>query len=122
MKKNTLLNAALAGLTLGLATPAVSQAEEAKGQVKCYGVNGCGSQAKCGISAADLAAVKTLLGDKEYAQRFGKSEVHSCGSHAKCGAAAQILNWMPTTAAECTSKGGLLIEEGADKKKVAKKA
>jgi ABC-type proline/glycine betaine transport system substrate-binding protein len=122
MKKNTLLNAALAGLTLGLAAPAVSQAEEAKGEVKCYGVNACGSQAKCGITAADLEAVKTLLGEKEYAQRFGKSAVHSCGSHAKCGAAAQILNWMPTSAADCKAKGGLLIEEGADKKKVAKQA
>ena len=122
MKKNTLLNAALAGLTLGLTAPAVSQAEEAKGEVKCYGVNGCHSQAKCGISAADIAAVKGLLGDKEYAQRFGKTEIHSCGSTAKCGASAQILNWMPTSAAECKTKGGLLIEEGADKKKVAKKA
>jgi hypothetical protein len=121
MKKNTLLNAALAGLTLGLAAPTVTQAEEAKGEVKCYGVNGCGSHAKCAVSAADIEAVRSLLGAKEFAQRFGRSEAHSCASHAKCGGPAQILNWVPASAADCKAQGGLLIEEVGGKK-VAKKA
>jgi hypothetical protein len=121
MKKDMLLRAALAGLSLGLAASATSLAEDKPGDVKCYGINGCGSHAKCAVSAADLAAVRKLVGEKEFTSRFGKSETHSCGSHAKCGGASQILNWVPTSLGECTAKGGILIEEVAGKK-VAKKA
>lgn len=120
MKKDMLLRAALAGLSLGLAAPAAIPAEE-PGGVKCYGINGCGSHAKCAVSGEDIAAVKALLGDKAFQKRFGKSEAHSCGAHAKCGSGAQILNWVPTSPAECKAEGGLLIEE-KDGKKVAKKA
>jgi hypothetical protein len=91
--------------------------------VKCWGINGCGSHAKCAVSAGDLKAFKALLGDAEYAKRFGKSEAHACGAHAKCGASDQILNWVPTGLAECKAQGGYLVEEsGPEKKKVAKKA
>jgi hypothetical protein len=120
MKKDTLLRAALAGLSLGLAAPAAVPAEE-PGGVKCYGINGCGSHAKCAVSSEDISAVRALLGSKEFDKRFGKSEAHSCGSHAKCGSGAQILNWVPASAAECKAQGGLVIEE-KDGKKVAKKA
>jgi hypothetical protein len=120
MKKDKLLLAAVAGITLGVTTPGGAVAAEAT-DVKCYGINGCGSHAKCSVSADDLAAVKKLLGDKEYAKQFGKSEVHGCGSHAKCGASAQILNWVPTPAGECKAQGGLVIEETGGKK-VARKA
>jgi len=122
MKKDTMLRAALAGLSVGLAASATSLAQDKPGEVKCYGINGCGSHAKCAVSAADIEAVRTLLGQKEFTSRFGKSEVHSCGSHAKCGSGAQILNWVPTSLGECKTQGGLLVEEGKDKKKVAKKA
>jgi hypothetical protein len=122
MKKDRLLRAALAGLTMGVAAPEASVAEEARSEVKCYGVNGCGAHAKCAVSDADIAAVRRLLGPKEFASRFGKSEAHACGAHAKCGTPAQILNWVPQSASECKAQGGILVEEGADKKKVAKKA
>jgi hypothetical protein len=73
------------------------------------------------VTRADLDAVKTLLGEKEYQEKWGKSEVHTCGASAKCGAGMGILNWMPAPAAQCKAKGGLVIvnEKG---KKVAKKA
>lgn len=119
MKRDTLLRAALAGLSVGLAAPAASPAQE-PGEVKCYGINGCGQHAKCAVSAADLAAVRTLIGGKDFEKRFGKSEVHSCGSHAKCGASAQILNWVGASAAECKTQGGFVIEEKGGKK-VAKR-
>ena len=121
MKKDTLLRAALAGLSVGLAASATSPAQDKPVDVKCYGINGCGSHAKCSVSAADIEAVRKLLGEKDFTSRFGKSEVHSCGSHAQCGSGAQILNWVPTKAGECKAQGGILIEETAGKK-VAKKA
>jgi hypothetical protein len=121
MKKDKLLRAALAGLSVGLAASATSLAQDKPGEVKCYGINGCGSHAKCAVSAADIEAVRALLGSKEFTSRFGKSEVHSCGAHAKCGSGAQILNWVPAAAGECKAQGGILIEE-KNGKKVAKKA
>jgi hypothetical protein len=120
MKKDMLLRAALAGLSVGVAAPAATVAEE-PADVKCYGINGCGQHASCAVKAADLQAVRALLGSKEYAKRFGKSEAHSCGAHAKCGAGSQVLNWVSASAAECKAQGGLLIEEKGGKK-VAKKA
>jgi hypothetical protein len=118
-KNERLLMAAIAGISLGASAPA--QGEEKKDEVKCYGVNGCGSHAKCSVSADDLKAVRTLLGEKEYAEKFGKSEAHGCGAHAQCGASSQILNWVPTSRAECKAQNGYVVEEVA-KKKVAKKA
>lgn len=122
MKKEKLLMAAVAGITLGLSSPPPAHSEEKAGEVKCYGINGCGSHAKCSVTAEDLEAVKTLLGEKAYKEKFGSSEVHACGSHAKCGASSQILNWVPTSRDQCHEEGGYLIEETAAKKKVAKKA
>jgi hypothetical protein len=120
-KREKLLMAAVAGLSLGLTAPPPGRADEKKGDVKCWGVNGCGSHAKCSVTAEDLKAFRTLLGDKDYEQRFGKSEVHACGSHAKCGAESQILNWTNTSAADCKTQGGYVVDE-VNKKKVAKKA
>lgn len=121
MKKQKLLMAAVAGMALGLTAPAETLAQEQTDEVKCYGINGCGSHAKCAVSAQDLGAVKTLLGPKEWTRRFGKSEAHACGAHASCGGPAQILNWVPTSKQECSEQGGILIEE-KDGKKIAKKA
>jgi hypothetical protein len=119
-KREKLLMAAVAGIAMGLNVPAESGAA-AKDEVKCWGINSCGSDSKCSVSMEDLKAMKTLLGDKEYQKKFGKSETHGCGSSAKCGGAEGILNWLPTTSAECKAKGGYVIEE-VDGKKVAKKA
>lgn len=121
MKKDKLLMAAIAGIALGASTPGAASADDAKPEVKCYGVNGCGVHAKCSVSSDDLEAIKTLVGAKEYAARYGKSEAHSCGAHAKCGASSSILNWVPASAAQCKTDGGFVVrtENG---KKVAKKA
>lgn len=118
-KKDRFLMAAIAGISMGVNAPA--HGEEKKDDVKCYGVNGCGSHAKCSVSAADLKAFQAFFGEKEYGARYGRSEAHSCGSHAKCGASSQILNWVPTSRSECSAQGGFVIEE-TDGKKVAKKA
>ncbi len=126
MKKRdkTLLMAAVAGISMDLSGQTASvAAEENKGDVKCWGINGCGSHAKCSVGSDDLKAFQSLLGEKDYKKLFGKSDAHSCGSHAKCGASSQILNWVPTSLAECKAQGGYIVEEvGAEKKKVAKKA
>ena len=120
-RETTLLMAAVAGISMGINAPA--PAEEKADEVKCWGVNGCGSHAKCSVAADDLKAFQALLGDKDFKARYGKSEAHSCGSHAKCGAASKILNWVPTSAQECKDKGGYVVEEtGTPKTKVARKA
>jgi hypothetical protein len=120
-KRDKFLMAAIAGIGLGVSAPAPAVSQEKKDEVKCYGINGCGSHAKCAVTAEDLKAFQTLLGEKEYAAKFGKSEAHACGSHAKCGAESQILNWVPTSRSECKTEGGYVVEE-VGKKKVAKKA
>lgn len=122
-RERKLLLAAVAGISVGLTAPPASSEQKKADDVKCWGINGCGSHAKCAVSDADLKAVRSLLGDQEFQSRFGKSELHSCGSHAKCGASSQILNWTTATPEACKAEGGYLVEEvGADKKKVAKKA
>jgi hypothetical protein len=119
-KKDMLLAAAVAGIALGVSAPQAA-AQEKGGEVKCWGVNGCGAHASCAVKADDLGAVKKLLGEREYGKRFGKSEVHSCGSHAKCGAPSQILNWNNVPADECRAQGGIVIDEQGGRK-VARKA
>jgi len=122
-REKSLLMAAVAGISMGLSAPAPAIADEKGGDVKCWGINGCGSHAKCSVGADDLKAFQALLGDQEFKARFGKSEPHSCGSHAKCGASSQIINWVPTSLAQCKSDGGYVVEDvGTPKKKVAKKA
>jgi hypothetical protein len=118
--KKRLLMAAVAGISLGVTTQPVMLAQDA-GQVKCFGINACGAHAKCSVGNDDLAAVRRLLGDREFKARFGKSQAHSCGAHAKCGASAKKLNWTPVSAGECSEKGGFVIETVGGKK-VAKKA
>ncbi len=120
-RETSFLMAALAGLSMGVSAPPSTIAGEKAGGVKCWGVNGCGSHAKCAVAADDLAALQALLGEQEFKTRFAKSEAHSCGSHAKCGASSQILNWVPTSAQECKAQGGYIVEE-VGKKKVARKA
>ncbi len=120
MKKDKLLMAAIAGITLGVTAPPGAIAGD-KDEVKCWGINSCGSHAKCSVGEDDLAAFKALLGAKEYAAKYGKSEAHACGSHASCGGSAQILNWTTATAGECKAKGGYVVETQGGKK-VAKKA
>jgi hypothetical protein len=121
MKKDRLLLAAVAGITLGAVATPGAVAREEKDTVKCWGINGCGSHASCSVGTDDLAAIKALLGGKEYGARFGKSEAHACGAHAKCGGESQILNWTQVDAGQCRAQGGLLVEEKGGKK-VAKKA
>jgi hypothetical protein len=130
MKKDRRLLAAIAGITLGAAAWPGAAAEK-KDDVSCWGVNSCGKAGKCGASEkgaqcgvtdADLAAVKALLGEKEYAAKWGKSTTHDCAApDAKCGAGGQVLNWTTLSAGDCKAKGGYLVED-KDGKKVAKKA
>src|SRR5262245_52758266 len=115
MKKDKLLLAAVAGISLGVSTAPAAIAEEAA-TVKCYGVNSCGHHASCAVTGKDVDAVKGLLGDAEYQKQFGKTQTHSCGHSAKCGASANILNWTRTTGDECHAKGGILIETSEGKR------
>jgi hypothetical protein len=119
-KREKLLMAAVAGIAMGAATPRPAAAQD-KGEVKCWGINGCGSEAKCAVTAQDLDAFKTLLGEKDYAAKYGKSTVHGCAGKAECGGAHGRLNWRMAAPGDCKAKGGFLVEEVAGKK-VAKKA
>lgn len=120
MKRDKLLLAAVAGMTLGAVGAHGALAGE-KDEVKCWGINGCGSHASCTVGADDLAAIRALLGEKEYQAKYGRSEAHACGAHAKCGGSDQILNWTNVAAGECKAKGGFVIEEKGGRK-VARKA
>ena len=120
-KREKLLMAAVTGIAMGLSAPVATVAQEKKGDVNCFGINGCGKSAKCSVTDADIKAFRTLLGDKEYESKFGKTETHSCGSTAKCGAASKILNWVPVSPEKCKGEGGYVVEE-KDGKKVARKA
>jgi hypothetical protein len=113
------LMAAVAGMSMAASAPATSAAEK-KTEVRCWGINSCG--AKCAVTDADVKAFKELLGEKEFASRFGKTEAHACAALGKCGAADHILNWEPASAADCKAKSGYVVDEvGPDKKKVARK-
>ena len=122
MKKRDVpfLMAAVAGITMSGTGWAGAPAGE-KTDVRCWGVNSCAG--KGAVTAADLTAFKTLLGEKEYESRYGKSEAHDCAAHGKCGSKEKILSWETTTSAECKAKGGYVVEEvGPEKKRVARKA
>ncbi len=129
-RERKMLVTAVAGICTGILGSTAGGAEEKKDDVRCWAINGCGAHAnasvkaaKCSVKADDLKAFENLLGEKEYKEPFGKSEVHSCGSHAQCGASAKILNWRPASLAECKAQGGYLVEEvGTPTKKVARKA
>jgi hypothetical protein len=121
MKKEMLLRAAVAGMALGAVVAQSAVGGEKKDEVKCWGVNGCGAHASCSVGAEELAAIKALLGEKDYRSRFGKSESHACGAHAQCGASAGILNWTKLPADECRAQGGFVIEAKGGRK-LARKA
>src|SRR6516225_8981346 len=119
-RTNALVVAAVAGLAIGANAPAQEATNAGQpARVKCYGINGCAANASCAVKGEDLAAVKTLLGAKEYKARFGKSTEHSCRAHGSCGASSHILNWNTTDEGTCQQGHGIVIEE-SDGKKVAK--
>jgi len=61
MREKGFLMAAVAGISMGLSAPAPSAAEEKTGDVKCWGVNSCGSHAKCSVKDDDLKAMQELI-------------------------------------------------------------
>jgi len=118
-RTNALVVAAVAGLAMGVMSPAQEENIGQRTEVKCYGINGCAANSSCAVKADDLAAVKALLGTKAFNARFGKSKEHSCKAHAGCGASSQILNWTSASDDACKQAHGIVIEE-TDGKKVAK--
>lgn len=124
--KEKLVMAALAGLMLGATSVGKAQSSQDAGtagqasNVRCYGVNSCAGHAGCGVMAEDVAAVRKLLGDKEFEARFGKTKEHSCSAHSKCGASSHILNWTMISESSCKESNGIVID-GGEGQKVAKK-
>ncbi len=119
--KKMLMMAALAGIALGAGQPMQAHGQESSAkEVKCYGVNSCKAHSGCSVGADDVAAVKSLLGERDFTARFAKTKTHSCGAHASCGASSKILNWTSISEDSCKEQGGYVIDE-QDGKKVAKK-
>jgi hypothetical protein len=109
-KKNIVIGAALAGLSVGMLSIStkVSAAE-----THCWGVNSCGTKstakdkAQCSVTEAQIAAAK-----KEFGEKYSKAEVHACGSHAGCGAKGGNLNWTKVKSKdECKKLGGFLMNK-----------
>lgn len=117
--KKALVIAALAGMAVGVANPTQLRADDTK-EVKCFGVNSCKAHAGCGVEGDDVAAIQTLLGNKDFEARYSKTRTHSCAQHASCGAAKKILNWTKISEDSCQQQGGFVIDE-QDGKKVARK-
>ena len=129
-RRRALLGAAVAGIVLGAAAvpPAsgvsvrAAAAEESEADVNCWGINACTGHVNCGVGDDDIAALKRLVGEKTFAEKFGNSKTHTCAGHATCAASKQVLNWAKASPAICREKGGYLIEENWFGRKVAKKA
>ncbi len=119
--KKVLVMAALAGIAMGTTQARQAQAQDNSAkEVKCFGVNSCKAHAGCSVTDGDVAAVKALLGDKEFQDRFGKTRTHSCGAHASCGASSKFLNWTKIGEDACKQQAGIVIED-QDGKPTAKK-
>ena len=108
--KKMLLMAAVAGMAIGAAQPTQAQ-ENNTADVKCFGVNSCKAHAGCSVTDEQVAAVKSLLGDKSFKERFGKTRTHSCGAHASCGASSKFLNWTSISEDSCKEQSGYVVEE-----------
>jgi hypothetical protein len=117
--KKVFVLAALAGMAVGVAQPMALHAQDAP-ELKCFGVNSCKAHAGCSVEPDDVAAVKALLGDKDFNSKYGKTKTHSCGSHASCGASSKILNWTKISEDSCKQQAGIVIDN-QDGKKVARK-
>lgn len=110
-KKNIVIGAALAGLSIGLF--ANSNTATANDNVHCWGVNKCGKDSKakdkasCSVNEQQVAAAK-----KEFNEKFSSASVHKCGTHAECAAAKGQLNWTKVKSKEiCKKLGGFLMDE-----------
>lgn len=106
-KSKLALGAAVAGLSLGLASSASAE------EVHCWGVNSCGAKssakdkAACSVNKAQIEAAK-----KEFKGKFDKATEHGCGGKAMCGAKGGNLNWTKVASKdECKKLGGFLMDQ-----------
>lgn len=105
-KKNIIIGAALAGLSVGMLS--ISTNVSAADDIQCWGTN---SKASCGVEMAQIEAA-----NKEFKNEFKSSEPHKCKNHAKDG----NLNWTKVKSnTECKTLGGFLMDK---KGKITKNA
>ena len=113
-KKNILVCAAVAGLSIGMISTASAE------DVNCWGVNSCGAKATtkdkagCAVTKEQVAAAK-----KEFPGKYDKAEAHTCGPNAKCAGKGGNLNWTKVKSKEeCKKLGGFLIDKSAKVEKL----
>lgn len=106
-KKNILVCAAVAGLSVGMISAASAE------EVNCWGMNSCGGKsaakdkASCAVTKEQVAAVKKEFGDK-----YSKASEHSCSGQATCGSKGGNLNWTKVKSKEeCKKLGGFLMDK-----------
>ncbi len=109
-KKNIVIGAALAGLSIGMLSISTTVSAE---ETACWGVNSCGAKspakdkAQCAVNEKQVEAAK-----KKFGEKYSKSAMHSCGANASCGAKGGNLNWTKVKSnAECKTLGGFLMDK-----------
>ena len=109
-KKNIVIGAALAGLSVGMLSVS---ANATAAETHCWGVNSCGAKssakdkAQCSVNKKQIESAK-----KEFGEKYSKAVVHACGSHAECGAKGGNLNWTKVKSKEeCKKLGGFLMDK-----------
>jgi hypothetical protein len=109
-KKNIVIGAALAGLSVGMLSisTTVSAAE-----AQCWGVNSCGAKssakdkANCAVTEKQAATAK-----KEFGAKYSKAASHSCAGSAECAAKGGNINWTKANSKdECKKLGGFLMDK-----------
>ena len=110
-KKNIVIGAALAGLSVGMLS--ISTKASAAEDMKCWGANACGAKspskekATCAVTQKEVDATKKEFGDK-----YSKAAVHKCAGEAQCAGKGGNLNWIKVKSKEdCKKLGGFLMNK-----------
>lgn len=114
-KKQELIAAAIAGITLGLAQQGVAagakkaETPPADTGAECYGINTCKGTNQCGVGTPFIKAV-----EEKFPGKFKGAKVLDCANSNQCAAAKGFLAWIPTKSKdECFAAGGFISGKDA---------
>jgi hypothetical protein len=133
MKEFQLIQAAIMGVTLGVAqvsafattdaatakpeaSAAAPAAASASTSVECFGANSCKGKNDCGVEQSHIDAA-----NKAYKNKFKKAATMSCSGSTACAAKKGHLSWAKKPSEkDCFTAGGFIFTKGADNKPVIK--